>query len=186
MNAAPQSNRLVRLPAAAIAAVHRAVIENRDPVEAVELLRLIGLEAGEAYHDLLRNWLAEEGADSSEPGELGAEEFWQRLSDFLDALGLGTVRYEQLHSGVFAITSQDWVEAETRDPGHPGCQLTTGLLAELLRRVAGQDLAILEVECRGTGGEMCRFLAGSPAALDHVFGEMERGAAYAEAVGSLA
>jgi len=184
MNVETETERLVRLPAPALVGVRRAVMENRDPVEAVELLRRIGLEAGEAYHALFQNWLVEEGAPA-DPAELSAEEFWQRLSDFLDALGLGTVRYELLHSGVFAIASDDWVEADSSGPGHPGCQLTTGLLAELLRRVAGQDLAILEVECRGLGSDSCRFLAGSAAALEHVFGAMERGAAYQDAVASL-
>ncbi|MQA91917.1 MAG: hypothetical protein GEU90_17135 [Gemmatimonas sp.] len=186
MSDALQTDNLISIPAATIAAIHRAVANDLDPTGGAELLRQIGLQMGPALHDHFWDWVAESRmAVPTEPGNFGFEDFWRRLSDFFDYLGFGTLGIEQLHPAVFALSSSDWIEGEVADNGHQGCQLTTGVLAGFLRKVADRDLAVLEVECRGTGDDQCRFLAGSADALQQVFERMQLGSAYAEAVANL-
>ena len=43
------------------------------------------------------------------------------------------------------------------------------MLANVLGQVAGSDVAVLEVECRSRGDARCRFLFGSPEALNGVY-----------------
>jgi hypothetical protein len=49
------------------------------------------------------------------------------------------------------------------------------MIANLLGRVSGEDVAVLEVECRSRGDERCRFLYGSPAALEIVYEAIREG-----------
>jgi hypothetical protein len=58
------------------------------------------------------------------------------------------------------------------------------VLAELLRRATGTEdgaeIAVLEAECRGRGDARCRFLFGSPAALEAVYAALREGDATAD------
>jgi predicted hydrocarbon binding protein len=186
MSDALQAGRLVSIPEAMMAAAHRAAARELDPTGAAKLLRQIGLEAGPALHDQFWDWVAgTRMAVPAEPGNIDFDDFWRRLSDFFDQLGFGTLDLEQLHPGVFALSSDNWMEANISDGDHQGCQLTTGVLAGFLRLVAEQDLAVLEVECRGSGDEQCRFVAGSPEALQQIFERMQLGSSFSEAVATL-
>jgi hypothetical protein len=49
------------------------------------------------------------------------------------------------------------------------------VLANLLGQVADADVAVLEVECRSRGDAHCRFLYGSPDALDAVYSRVAAG-----------
>ncbi|MGH7339243.1 MAG: V4R domain-containing protein [Candidatus Rokuibacteriota bacterium] len=57
----------------------------------------------------------------------------------------------------------------------PGCFFSTGLLANLLGQIAGQEIAVMEVECRSQGDARCRFVFGGPAALEELFNRIEAG-----------
>jgi predicted hydrocarbon binding protein len=186
MSDALQAGRAASIPAAAIAAIHRAAARELDPTGAAKLLRQIGLETGPALHAHFWDWIAESRmAVPTDPEDLDFDEFWRRLGGFFDSLGFGSLELEQLHPAVFALSSTDWIEAAVEQEGHQGCQLTTGLLAGFLKEVAQQDLAVLEVQCRGTGDDHCRFLAGSPEALQQIFERMQLGSPYADAVATL-
>jgi hypothetical protein len=58
------------------------------------------------------------------------------------------------------------------------------VLANLLGRVAGSDVAVLEVECRSRGDQRCRFLFGGAIAVyalyDRIAAGTETEAALAE------
>lgn len=178
--------RSVRFPAEFIPALRRSLERDHAPAEVAALLRQTGYETGETI------WAAFESHTAAEAGMddtrlLPAERFWEVLSSFFVELGWGTLDHSPLHPGVAALDSTDWMEAE---PGaglnRPSCHFTTGLLADLLRRVVDEDFAVLEVECRSADNERCRFLIGSPVALEAVYLDLMQGAAYADALSRLA
>jgi predicted hydrocarbon binding protein len=171
---------MVRLPAAALTAFHRALADDRSPAEAAALMRRMGFESGASFHDAFRAWLDED------PSQLSVDDFWERLSDFFAELGWGRLRFQRLHSGVAELSSEAWAEAE---PGgqarQPTCHFSTGVLADVLGRVSGDDLAVLEVECRSRGDAHCRFLLGGPEALRGVYERIRQGEGVPEALSAL-
>ncbi len=94
----------------------------------------------------------------------------------------GSITVNPLAEGVLAIDSTDWNEASP-DAGaqYPSCHLSSGLLADFFGRLAGETVAVMEVECRSRGDDMCRFLVGSPDTLADVYQRMSGGLSYLEA-----
>jgi predicted hydrocarbon binding protein len=172
---------LVRLPAATFAAIHAVLRRERGGVESAQLLREIGMESGESVYELLRAWLSHVRDGNAAPEELDPEEFWTRLSDFFTHLGWGNLRQEQLSDGVVSLEVRDWFELRGLNGSRRACHFTAGLVADLLRRVAGQDLAVLEVD-DPAGGDQCRLLIGSPETMDAVYQRMRAGAPLMDAV----
>jgi hypothetical protein len=172
---------MVHLPAAALTAFHRALSQDRTPAEAAALTRQMGFEAGEGFYEAFRARLGR-----TDPADLSADDFWNRLSDFFQSLGWGRLRFERLHAGIAALTGEGWAEAE---PGgtarQPTCHFSTGVLADILGRVSGDDLAVLEVECRSRGDAKCRFLIGGPEALRGVYESIRHGSSFPAAVDAL-
>ena len=85
--------------------------------------------------------------------------------------------------GKNTTASPDWGEADPGSAlGHPGCHLSTGMLADFFGRIADHTLAVLEVECRSAGAPRCRFLIGNAEVMEHVYDEMGRGVTYEDAV----
>ena len=54
------------------------------------------------------------------------------------------------------------------------------MFADFFGRLAGEAVAVMEVECRSMGGERCRFLVGSGETMQHVYDEMAQGVGYDE------
>jgi len=154
--------RQVQVPAALLASLLAAIVSDREPAHAVERLRQAGFDAGESLFSLF-----EEHA-SDRPATLAEDRFWREFAGFWEGLGWGALEHRQAHPGVAELISADWIEAGASAEGF-GCQVTTGLFADLLTRIAGEDVAVSEVECRGRGDERCRFLIGSPAALQALY-----------------
>lgn len=175
---------LVHLPAGFLAAVRRALAQGRSPVEAATLLRQAGYESGGGFFDALEHRVAWERPGAT-IGTLPEGEFWPEFSAFWEALGWGTVRHEQLHPGVGALDCAGWAESAGLETGQLSCHFTTGALADLLSRLAGSDVAVMEVECRAAGHERCRFLFGGAAALGGVYEGMTQGLPYGDAVARL-
>lgn len=175
---------LVRVPVETLAAVQRVLSAELSGEDAANHLRQIGVETGGALHDLLaeRSGRAE-GAAGVE--EIASDAFWRGLHDFFRDLGWGGVRHERLHPGVIALSSGDWFESGSADASHPSCHFTVGALGEIFRRLSSYDVAVLEVRCRAAGASECRFLVGSPDALEAVFDRMAGGSHYREAVAAL-
>lgn len=185
MNTTAIGAQPVRLPAAFLPAMLRTLAQGRSPLDAATLLRQMGYETGEAFHDALEEWIGERLPGRS-PESLGADDFWEAFAGFWADFGWGTVRHVQLHPGVGALDCTDWIEAGAAgEAGHSGCHLTTGIFADLLGRVAGGDVAVMEVECASTGGGRCRFLFGGPEVLGTVYTGMTEGVPYDQAVARL-
>ena len=64
------------------------------------------------------------------------------------------------------------------------CFFSVGMLSDFLRRLSGEPIAVMEVECRSKNDPRCRFLSGSPATLNAVYEQMTRGRGYEEALGA--
>ncbi|MBV9773633.1 MAG: hypothetical protein JO040_06765 [Gemmatimonadetes bacterium] len=185
MNTTAIGAQLVRLPAPFLPAMLRALAHGRSPMDAATLLRQMGYETGEAFHAALEEWLAGRGPAGSSDS-LGADEFWDAFAGFWAENGWGTVRHVQLHPGIGALDCTDWIEAQAAaEAGQSGCHLTTGIFADLLGRIAGGDVAVMEVECASAGGERCRFLFGGTEALGGVYTGMTEGLSYDQALAHL-
>jgi hypothetical protein len=179
---------MLKFPPSAMAAIHRASLQDRSPAEAASLVRQMGFETGEGFLEAFSRWLEHHRQDpGADPATLAADDFWHHLSAFFGSLGWGRLHFEQLHAGVGALTSTEWAEADAASGARqPMCHFTTGMLADLLSRLIGSDLAVLEVACRSRGDAGCRFLIGSADALQAVFEGLRQGQEVESAVRSLA
>jgi len=83
-----------------------------------------------------------------------------------------------------AVDSEDWAESDpaATTPG-PACHVTAGVLAGMLGRLAGEYVAVMEIECRSRGDERCRFLAGSAETLQAVYEGVSDGRDYRNVLG---
>jgi predicted hydrocarbon binding protein len=155
------------LPATALAGLRRALVAELGPDRAAAVLRNAGHAAGDALFTIL----TQPGAEGAAPvSEFDADRFWRRFASLFTARGWGNLMHEDVHPGVAVLDSADWSEADTAAQARrPSCFFTTGMLANVLGQVAGSDVAVLEVECRSRGDARCRFLFGSPEALNGVY-----------------
>ncbi len=156
------------LPIASLAALRNALMSAVGEDAAALALRAAGHAAGDA----LFHALSASGVDAA----TAMERYWKRLAQLFQARGWGNLRYDDAHPGVGALNSLDWVEADAIGSAlRPSCFVTTGMLANLLGRTAGEEVAVLEVECRSRGDARCRFLFGSAEALDAVYAHVADG-----------
>jgi hypothetical protein len=158
----------VQVPAGMISSMRRALANDRQPVEAVNLLRQVGYEVGEAVHQALHQHL---GAGEGDPHALDAERFWSGVSEYFEQLGWGRVEHRQLHPGVGALELIDWIEAGS-DGGPAGCHLSTGFFTDLLGRVAGDGVVVMEVPAEAGRS---RLLFGSGETLGAVYQSLADG-----------
>lgn len=150
---------------------------------AAALLQEAGFAAGEEVAAAFTTWLRERTGVES-PADLDATHLGDALDGFFRTIGWGGLRTTMLAQGVLALDSEDWAEA-TAEPTAlaPSCHLTCGLLADLLGRIAGTTVAVMEVECRSRGDARCRFLAGAPDTLGVLYERLAAGESYARALG---
>lgn len=166
-----KSAGLVGLGRDAVAALRTTLVQGLGG-DAAAYLQQAGYAGGDAVHGAFARWLATQGQPA--PESLDVEAFAAQASRFFSELGWGSL---QLTAGspIATLDSPDWVEADGAGE-FPGCHLGTGLLAAFFGRVAEQPLAVMEVECRSTGGSRCRFLLGSAEEMQRVWEEMNRAA----------
>jgi len=173
------SHHLVGLGRATLASLRAALLRDAGPAAAA-YLQEAGYAGGEQIYAAFRSWLTDQGA--GEPEELPVSEFERRATEFLRLLGWGSLAIGTLSDAVATLDSSDWGEADpTSGLEHPGCYVSTGLLADFFGRVADFPLAVLEVECRSMGHDRCRFLLGNAEVMEYLFEEMGRGVGYEEA-----
>jgi hypothetical protein len=158
----------------------RHVLERDLGEQTGQLLQEAGFAAGDELYDAFSGWLATR-TGVTDPADLDARHLGRLLGEFFRGLGWGQLAVERLGAGSLALDSSDWAEA---DPGSaafaPSCHVTAGLLAGFLGRMADQDVAVLEIECRSRHDERCRFLAGSPEMLQAVYDAVTAGQDYRE------
>jgi predicted hydrocarbon binding protein len=160
--------------------LHRS-LQQHAPDAAITVLQEAGYAAGEGVYGALCAWLAGH-AGVGRPDELDAADFGGALSDFFQASGWGRVSVIPVGGAALALDSPDWAEAEPDTAQMPMCFFSAGMLADLLGRVSGEPVAVMEVECRSRGDSICRFLSASPATLQEVYEKMTTGLSYAEAL----
>jgi predicted hydrocarbon binding protein len=180
----PQS---IDLPGNALVALTRdSLLALRDAMfrdiglNAAAMLQEAGYAGGPALYDAFAKWLSARGG--SGPEALEASEFSAKATEFFKAAGWGSVEVGSLQS-VATVDSNDWAESDPRHPmEYPGCYYTSGILADFFTRLAGEPLAVMEVECRSMGSDRCRFLVGSGDQMQRVYDAMSQGVGYQEAV----
>lgn len=171
-------NALVALTRDSLTALRTALFRDLG-ANAASLLQEAGYAGGQAMYDAFGQWLAARGLGTAEA--LPATEFGLRATEFFHDLGWGAIELGALES-VATIDSPDWAESSASAPlDFPGCYYTAGVFAHFFGRLAGEPLAVMEVECRSTGAARCRWLVGSGEVMQHVYDRMGEGVAYDEA-----
>jgi len=172
-------NAMMAMPRESLLALRGALVRDLGP-NAASYLQEAGYAGGPTLHEAFARWLEQRGLDT--PEALPTHEFGRRATEFLRDAGWGSIALGTLHEGVATIDSEDWAEADERTLlEFPGCHMTTGMFADFFGRLAGSEVAVMEVECRSMGAPRCRFLMGSPAVMQAVYDEMGRGISYEEA-----
>jgi predicted hydrocarbon binding protein len=162
----------LHLPKAALRSISRSVRTGAGQ-DGASALRAAGAEIGRQLADDL-------GDDVS---ALAAEGFWTGLAERLGEAGWGRFSFTQPHPGIAMLESEDCAEADPEaDLRHPGCHLTTGVVAAALDRAGESDLAILEVTCRSAGADRCRFAFGGSEALRRLHRALAEGDRFEDAL----
>jgi predicted hydrocarbon binding protein len=178
------AHALAAFPRASLAALRHALLRDHGP-EAAGALQEAGYAGGQTVYKAFTAWLSER--TDIDVSQLDVDAFQHRASEFFSEFGWGTFAVGALDDAVATLDATDWWESDGDGRlDAPGCHLTTGLFADLFGRLAGTQVAVLEVECRSMGHEHCRFLVGSPEVLEYVYEEMSDGAAYRDAVAAAA
>lgn len=172
-------NGLVALTRQSLLALRGALFRDLGP-NAAALLQEAGYAGGQALYDAFARWLAMRSLGA--PESLAATDFALRATEFFRDMGWGAIEMGALDS-VATIDSPDWAESDPAYPlEFPGCYYTAGVLADFFGRLAGQPLAVMEVECRSMGASRCRFLVGSGETMQKVYDAMGQGVPYDQAV----
>ena len=172
-------NALVAMTRDSLAALRAAMFRDMGP-NAAAMLQEAGYAGGQAMFDAFSSWLASRGLPA--PESLAADDFAERATEFFRDAGWGSIELGSLDS-VATVDSGDWAEGNPAFPlDFPGCYYTSGVMADFFGRLAGEPVAVMEVECRSMGGDRCRFLVGSGETLQRVYDEMAQGIGYEQAV----
>lgn len=175
--------QLVTLPRASLGALRAALARDAGPSYAT-YLQEAGYAGGPSVFEAFSEWLTARGAAA--PDSLSIEAFGTQIAAFFADTGWGRLTVTPVRDVAARVDAEDWAESDPQARlDHPGCHFTAGLLADFLGRVANNTLAVLEVECRSTGASRCRFVAGSPEVLQHVYDRMTAGVDYAAALDEL-
>jgi predicted hydrocarbon binding protein len=177
------ASQLVAFPRPSLAALRAALIRDTGGAFA-GYLQEAGYAGGESVFTAFRAALASAGMPDAE--SLSLTEFETQAAKFFQSTGWGSLAISSLHGVAALIDSEDWAEA---DPAsgmqYPACHYSTGLFADFFGRTAAAPLAVLEVECRSSGSNRCRFLVGSAEVMGHLYDRMAAGAGYADAAQEL-
>ena len=172
-------NALVALTRDSLLALRTALFRDVGP-NAAALLQEAGYAGGQVLYDAFTRWLDSRGLGA--PEALPAVEFGRRAGEFFRETGWGTFELGALDS-VATVDAAEWAESDPAYPlDFPGCYYTAGVFADFFGRLAGEPVAVMEVECRSMGAPRCRWLVGSGETMQRVYDQMGEGVAYADAV----
>lgn len=158
----------------------REALERTLGDQAAQVLQEIGYASGPEVYQAFAAWLQTQ-ADVPNPSDLDASFLGEMLSAFFSGSGWGTLTIERLGQAALAIDTVEWAEARAgAAAAAPSCHLTTGLLSAFMTELAGDVMAVMQVECLTCGDDRCRFLVGSPATLQQVFEAMTEGHHYSQ------
>lgn len=171
------ATRDIRVPADTVLTLRRTLVRELGAEAAGRALQEAGNAAGDALYDRLAR-------GDGGIGESPSASFWDRLAGLFREMGWGTLQHHDLHPGVGALDARDWFEV---DPAarRPSCPFTTGVLANILGRLAGGEVAVLQVPLADGAPGGCRFLFGGADALQRLYGGLREGRDLETALGSL-
>lgn len=168
-------NGLVALTHTSLLALRAALFRDLGP-NAAALLQEAGYAGGQQLYDAFGHWLASHGLGT--PESLAAAEFGIRAGEFLREIGWGAIELGSLET-VATVDAAEWAESDPAYPlEFPGCYFTAGMFADFFGRLAGEPVAVMEVECRSMGAPRCRWLVGTGETMQHVYDQMGQGVAY--------
>lgn len=173
------ATRDIRIPADAILTLRRALVRDLGAEAAGRALQEAGNAAGDALYERLARSLQGDGLAGTPSAS-----FWDRLAGLFREMGWGTLEHRGLHPGVGSLDARDWFEVDP-DAARPSCPFTTGVLANILGRVADGDVAVLQVPPEDGAPRACRFLFGGEAALERLYGGLREGRDLKTALGAL-
>ncbi|MHB1225089.1 MAG: hypothetical protein ACYC2G_13765 [Gemmatimonadaceae bacterium] len=140
-------------------------------------LRDAGFTTGEALAGQLRARQAERGAPP--PEELTLPAFNAATAALLQSTGWGELTVDASRPAVTVLDANGWCESGAASAAPavaaPGAHFTTGLLAGFFGTLAGEPLAVLEVEPDEPAPDRARFLMGSVETVNRLFGRLESG-----------
>jgi predicted hydrocarbon binding protein len=167
-------SQLVIAPAS-LHALGEALAQEPGP-GAARALQEAGYATGVAHAATFRAWLAERGDDA--PGELPLSVFRDRVRELFVSLGWGELVLHPESEPATLLEATGWAEWRPRAADEaPACHFSTGMLAGFFGELAGQPLAVLEVEPAEITPGACRFLMGSEQVMDDLYRRLERGEA---------
>lgn len=140
-------------------------------------VRDAGFVTGQALAAQLRSNQAARGAPPPEALTLPA--FNTATSILLQHTGWGALSIDSSRTAVTVLEASGWSETAAKAGATmpaPGAHFTTGLLAGFFGALAGEPLAVLEVEPAQPVSDRARFLMGSVETVDQLFAQLERGA----------
>ena len=176
------ASNCIALPRASLLALRAALIRDTGGSFAT-YLQEAGYAGGESVFAAFKSWLVERGDDVD---ALDLAAFQGRAAEFFRAAGWGAVTISPVGDVVAMVDSADWAEADPLSAlPYPSCHYTTGMLADFFGRTAAAPLSVLEVECRSSGSDKCRFLVGSSEVMGHLYERMTAGEHYETAAKSL-
>lgn len=177
------ANSLVGVTRESLVSLCAALLRENGSQAAMHLQNS-GYAGGATLFEAFSHWFLVRGYGTPEaqPASLFAE----RATEFFRELGWGSLDVGAFGESVATVDTLDWAEADPSSAlEFPGCYLTTGLFADFFGRVAGTQLAVMEVECRSMGSDRCRFLIANAEVMQHVYDAMGSGMAYDQAVASV-
>jgi hypothetical protein len=173
--------RFLQVPATLLGTVRRFVVGDREPMDAVTVLREIGYELGDEVYGSLQQRLSRDFS-GAEWSSLDPAEFWRAAASFFADRGWGTLEFRDLHPAVGVLELTGWVESEAGG-GPRGAHLSTGLFSALLERLAGGGVAVMEVPSGAADRTRLLFARGD--VLGQVYEAVRTGASVEEALSRL-
>jgi len=173
--------RFLQVPASLLGTVRQFVVGDREPMDAVNVLRQIGYELGEEVYGSLNERLARDFS-GAEWGSLDPAEFWRAAGTFFSDRGWGMLEFRDLHPAVGVLELTRWVESEAGG-GPRGAHLSTGLFSALLERLAGGGVAVMEVPSGDADRTRLLFARGD--VLGQVYEHVRGGASVEDALARL-
>lgn len=167
MSAQGRAPREIAVPVSLFGSLRSELEKEAGTLPTVRAMHHAGYQAGAAAAESLV------GGAGNGVAQLSRDAFWNRVADFFDKRGWGTLRHDPRHEAVGILSSGDWAEAsqDGMDPD-ASCFFSTGFLSGLLSELAGGPVAVLEVGCRTRGGEACEFAFGSEGAIHELYGRL--------------
>lgn len=144
--------------------------------DAAPHLQEAGYASGVAHAGAFRDWLRQRGDGG--PDELPLSLFVERVCELFVSLGWGELRLHPESEPATVIEATGWAEWRPRlEDEAPTCHFSTGMLAGFFGTLAGEPLAVLEVESASGAPGACRFLMGSAPVMAELYERLERGEA---------